>query len=93
MVRDNRRLFLSKEAWKKFRGYAQAQLKKMNDKQPEGKRKEIVDRYGFDVKFAYHIIRLMDEAEQILLDGDLDLEGKGTDEGDPQRRLDRRRGA
>ena len=32
MVRDNRRLFLSKEVWKKFRGYAHAQLKKMNDK-------------------------------------------------------------
>lgn len=32
MVRDNRKLFLSKEAWKKFRGYAHAQLKKMNDK-------------------------------------------------------------
>jgi len=32
MVRDNRKLFLSKEAWKKFRGYAQSQLKKMNDK-------------------------------------------------------------
>ena len=32
MVRDSRRLFLSKESWKKFRGYAQSQLKKMNDK-------------------------------------------------------------
>lgn len=74
MVRDQRKLFLSKEAWKKFRGYAHAQLKKMTDKEPEGKRKEIVDRYGYDVKFAYHIIRLLDEAEQILLDGDLDLQ-------------------
>lgn len=33
MVRDNRRLFLSKKAWKQFRGYAWAQLKKMNDKE------------------------------------------------------------
>lgn len=74
MVRDNRKLFLSKEAWKKFRGYAHAQLKKMNDKEPVGKRKEIVDKHGFDVKFAYHIIRLLDEAEQILLGGDIDLQ-------------------
>ena len=74
MVRDNRRLFLSKEAWKKFRGYAQAQLKKMNTKNPEGGRREIVEKFGYDVKFAYHIIRLFDEAEQILLDGDIDLQ-------------------
>lgn len=74
MVRDNRRLFLSKLCWKKFRGYAQSQLKKMNDKNPIGKRKEIIDKHGYDVKFAYHIIRLFDEAEQILLEGELDLQ-------------------
>jgi predicted nucleotidyltransferase len=28
LVRDNRRLFLSKKCWKKFRGYASAQIKK-----------------------------------------------------------------
>lgn len=32
IVRDNRRLFLSKLCWKKFRGYALTQLKKMNTK-------------------------------------------------------------
>jgi histidyl-tRNA synthetase len=74
MVRDNRRLFLSKEAWKKFRGYAHSQLKKMNDKEPVGKRKEIIEKHGFDIKFAYHIIRLLDEAEQIILEGDLNLQ-------------------
>jgi predicted nucleotidyltransferase len=74
MVRDSRKIFLSKECWKKFRGYAQSQLKKMNDKEPVGKRKEIVDKHGYDIKFAYHIIRLLDEAEQIMLEGDLDLQ-------------------
>jgi predicted nucleotidyltransferase len=74
MVRDGRRLFLSKECWKKFRGYAHAQLRKMNDKEPVGKRKEIIAKHGYDVKFAYHIIRLFDEVEQIMLEGDLDLQ-------------------
>ena len=74
MVRDNRKLFLSKLCWKKFRGYAMTQLKKMNDKNPKGKRKEIIDFHGFDVKFAYHILRLFDEVEQIMLEGDLDLQ-------------------
>jgi len=74
IVRDNRRLFLSKLCWKKFRGYAMTQLKKMNDKNPVGKRREIIDQHGYDVKFAYHIIRLFDEVEQIMLEGDLDLQ-------------------
>lgn len=74
MVRDNRKLFLSKEVWKKFRGYAFSQLKKMNDKNPIGGRMEIIEKYGYDVKFAYHILRLFDEAEQLMLEGDMDLQ-------------------
>ena len=73
LVRDSRNLFLSKLCWKKFRGYAYAQLKKLQDKQPIGGRLEIIERFGYDVKFAYHIVRLFDEAEQILLEGNLDL--------------------
>lgn len=38
-----------------------------------GKRKEIVKKYSFDVKFAYHVVRLLDECEQILIYHDLDL--------------------
>lgn len=74
MVRDHRKLFLSKLCWKKFRGYANAQLRKLNDKVPIGGRKEIVEKFGYDVKFAYHIVRLFDEAEQIMLEHDLDLQ-------------------
>ena len=74
MVRDNRKLFLSKLCWVKFRGYAHQQLKKMNDKNPEGDRRKIIDKFGYDVKFAYHIIRLFDEVEQILTEGDIDLQ-------------------
>lgn len=74
LVRDNRHLFLSKLCWKKFRGYAMSQLKKMKDKDPEGERRQIVDKFGYDVKFAYNIIRLFDEAEQILESGTIDLQ-------------------
>jgi uncharacterized protein len=74
MIRDNRKLFLSKLCWKKYRGYALAQLKKVNDKVPIGSRAEIVEKFGYDVKFAYHIVRLFDEAEQIMLEGDIDLQ-------------------
>ena len=73
-VRENRKLFLHKGSWFKFKGYAYSQMHKMNTKNPEGKRKEMVEKYGYDVKFAYHIVRLLNEVEQILTEGDLDLE-------------------
>jgi hypothetical protein len=46
----------------------------MKNKQPEGKRMKIVEEFGFDVKFAYHTVRLLDEAEQILEHGTIDLQ-------------------
>jgi predicted nucleotidyltransferase len=74
IVRDNRKLFLSKQVWQKFKGYAFSQLKKMENKEPIGKRAESVEQYGYDVKYAYHLWRLLDEAEQILSSGDLNLQ-------------------
>ena len=132
VVRDNRKLFLSKLCWVKFRGYAHTQLKKMNDKEPQkvadslrdfesehgidhatklsdvkkemekrgrsmtlenltdaqltqyyrmydagqskSSRFQMVKIHQYDIKFAYHIIRLFDEVEQILVDGDIDLQ-------------------
>ena len=37
------------------------------------KRKELVEKYGYDTKYAYHIFRLLDEVEQILTEGTIDL--------------------
>jgi predicted nucleotidyltransferase len=73
LVRENRKMFLHKGSWHKRKGYAFSQLHKISNKNPVGKRKEIVETYGYDVKFAYHVIRLLNNAEQILLEGDLDL--------------------
>ncbi len=138
MVRENRKLFLSKLAWKKFRGYAHDQIKK-SDKAIKSKeiqdiwkfefdheiprttsfknvQEEIASRqtnppsskikglerltrfelleyeqlfkngmaestrfegrkiHGQDNKFLYHILRLFDEAEQILLEGEINLQ-------------------
>ena len=79
LIRDARKLFLSKLVWKKFRGYSSSQWHKVESKNPEGKRKETVDKFGFDVKFAYHTFRLLREAEQLLSEGDLSLT-RGNDE-------------
>lgn len=73
MVKDQRKLFLHRGAWHRFKGYAYSQMKKIRNKNATGKRAELVEKYGYDVKFAYHCVRLMNEVEQILMHGDIDL--------------------
>lgn len=73
-VRENRHLFLSKRVWHTFKGYAYSQMNKAFNRNREGKRKELVDRFGFDVKSAYHVVRLMLEVEEILTEGSLTLD-------------------
>lgn len=75
MARMNRKKFLHKGAWHTFKGYAYSQMHKMKIKEPDptSKRYESIMKHGYDVKFAYHVVRLMDEAEQIMVEGDIDL--------------------
>ena len=73
-VRSNKNLFLSKKAHFTFKGYAFSQLHKCDVKKYENsKRKETVERLGFDPKHLYHVRRLLGEAEQIMLTGTIDL--------------------
>ena len=73
MVRERRHLFLHKGVWTRFKSYAYSQLHKLRTKVPEGKRATLREEFGFDVKYAYHVVRLLYECEQLLLHGDLDL--------------------
>jgi hypothetical protein len=41
---------------------------------PEGKRRVLVEKYGYDIKYAYNVVRLILEAEQIMMTGDIDLQ-------------------
>ena len=76
MVRENRRMFLHKGSWHKFKGYAYAQMSKIRNKvnASNEKRAASIAEHGYDLKFAYHIVRLLNEVEQILVEGDLDLQ-------------------
>lgn len=76
MVREHRKTFLHRGSFHKFKGYAYAQLAKIRaKKQSENtKRKASIEAYGYDVKAGYHVVRLALECEQILVEGDLDLE-------------------
>ncbi|QDJ96543.1 nucleotidyl transferase [Xanthomonas phage Xoo-sp13] len=68
-IRLNRKNFLHKGAYHRFRGYAYQQLKRLEN----SNRKELIEKYGYDTKFAYHIVRLALQCEQILTHGDMDF--------------------
>lgn len=87
MVRDNRDLFLSKLCWQKFRGFSIGQISRMTgtddgDKDSpaeakqrrSSKRQKLIDEFGYDCKFGYNVIRALNEVEQILAEGTLDLQ-------------------
>jgi hypothetical protein len=75
-MRTHRKMFLHKGAYHKFRGYALSQMSKINKgtNRANPKRQLSIDKYGYDVKFAYHVVRLLLEAEQIMSTGDLRLD-------------------
>lgn len=72
---NNRHLFRSRSAaYHSFTGYAHGQLKRMTHFQKyEGymgdKRKKLVQEFGFDVKNAAHLIRLLHMGYEYLRDG------------------------
>ncbi len=73
IVRDNRKMFLSKECWKTYRGYSASQVKLLEKTKRTGVRKEETDKHGFDLKAGYHAWRMLNQGEQIITTGDLDL--------------------
>jgi predicted nucleotidyltransferase len=75
MIREKRHIFLHKGCWHRFKGYAYSQMSKIQTKSQDStsKRSELITKYGFDTKFAYHLVRLMFEVEQLLTTGDLNL--------------------
>jgi predicted nucleotidyltransferase len=60
---ENRNLFMTRQLFKSFSGYAYGQLKKMFSGNTAGymgaKRKEIFNKFGYDTKNAAHLIRLL----------------------------------
>ena len=74
-ITDNKNKFLHKGLYQKFIGYSFSQknkIKTQSNKSNE-KRKKSYELYGYDTKFAFHCMRLLMEAEQLLNTGNLDL--------------------
>ena len=76
LVREHRKMFLHTGSFHKFKGYAYGQLQKVLNKKisDNPKRQASIDLCGYDAKAGYHVVRLALECEQILIEGDLDLE-------------------
>lgn len=72
---DNRDKFLSKQCYHSFCGYAYGQLHRMTHHHPTGdmgaKRKELVEKFGYDTKNASHLIRLLKMGIEVLLTGEM----------------------
>lgn len=75
-VRDNRHIFLHKGLFHRFQGYAMSQLHKMKTKNPEkgSKRSKDIEEHGYDTKYLYNLVRMLNECEQLLATGDMDLQ-------------------
>lgn len=78
-LRDNRKLFLSARTFHSFKGYAAGQLHRIRNgyttkKSDNSTRQIYLDKFGYDVKMAYHLLRLLDEIEQIVVLNDIDLQ-------------------
>jgi len=84
---DNRERFLSKKIANTFCGYAKKAVAKM--RAPDGptgkmgeKRKASVERFGYDVKDACHLIRILRMGEEILLTGEVNVWRGNIDAGE-----------
>lgn len=73
LILDIKQEFLTKKSVPRFRGYMVSQFHKVKSKKAEGKRVALVEKFGYDVKFASHCVRLGLFCEQILNDRWLDI--------------------
>lgn len=74
----NRDIFVSKQAYHSFSGYAYGQFKRMTNFKFEGymgdKRKALVEKFGYDVKNASHLVRILKMGIEFLTEGQLYVE-------------------
>jgi uncharacterized protein len=71
-VVESRNLFLAKSHARKYKGYADAQLRRMmgdSGRGKHGQRPELEQRFGYDVKAAMHVLRLLHEGIEFVSEG------------------------
>lgn len=78
MILEAKELFVTKQAYHAFAGYAASQFKRMDHLAFNGrmgdKRKQLVQKHGYDTKNAAHLIRLLNMAIEFLTEGRMYVE-------------------
>lgn len=71
---EQRSLFFARNHVEQFLGYAESQLKRLyNERSKDVNRPELEAAYGYDTKFAMHLIRLLGEAKEFVEAGEITL--------------------
>src|SRR5438445_8449019 len=67
-VLKHRDVFLSRQASTQFRGFADAQLRRLQGigAGKKGQRHELIGAHGYDIKAAMHVIRLLNEGIELM---------------------------
>lgn len=75
-----RDLFASRESGKRFLGYLKAQKERLLGQRGQMRvtRTELIEKYGYDTKFAMHAVRLGYQGVEYLTDGKLTLPMTGV---------------
>lgn len=69
---------VSKRAGGAYLGYMKGQRNRYFDNDGDGSRKELIDRWGYDVKAASHVVRLGYQGVELLKTGKLELPIRGA---------------
>jgi predicted nucleotidyltransferase len=80
-LRDRRAMFLSKQVGKSFLGYLVAQKERLTGERGQMRvtRTELVEAYGYDTKYAGHVIRLALQGIELMTTGHMTLPMKKPD--------------
>jgi predicted nucleotidyltransferase len=74
LIVSSKDVFLSKEAGKRYLGYMSGQRKAMTgERNKRTNRPELVNKYGYDTKFAYHMLRLGLQGVELMDTGAIEL--------------------
>lgn len=78
-LRDLRLHFVSKGAGQRYLGYMKSQRHHLiSDDKASRPRPELVEKYGYDTKFAMHAVRLGYQGLELMTTGNIDLPMNGT---------------
>lgn len=67
---ETRKRAISKKCYFTYKGYAKAQIHKLQLKaESKPSRKPLIDKFGYDTKFAMHTLRLINQGCELLQSG------------------------